>query len=194
MKKLLNTSLQRIDVRKLRAMGILRKGSVVSTSLKWNEGSTVGLRCDEPGGVLTLDYKVTNHQSGTVTAVNYDVTIEKQPTNLPHGRGTIEYLLCPETGRRCEVLYRVPGRNRFVGRYALPRIYYGVQLLADIDALTDMRNTIDTQLQKSVPHKGHYRNRETSTQRRFNKLLKRLDKVEAKINDCIIERFGHIWT
>ena len=116
----------RIEMRDLTRLGILKK-QYYSFELNWNDGSSICLYLtnNQEGHFLTAAYTLTDRQ-GETHRMNYRIYLDRIPSNL--GRGFVYYFLCPNTGKRCRVLYRAYGSHTFRARTSYPyRLYYPLQ-------------------------------------------------------------------
>jgi hypothetical protein len=113
---LYNDTLQ-VNLSKLKEWGYLKPDQIESGNLNWsrNEIKTasicikVNTFSEQP--YIELDYKYGDEPR------NYKVNLVCLPSNL--GKGVIWYFLCPNTNKRCRILYSIGGyflhRNAFKG-------------------------------------------------------------------------------
>ena len=90
-------------------------------------------------GILRLRYRTTLRGSGTVVPSDYALRLVATPQ--PFG-GLRWWVLCPETGSRCVVLYIPPGRTRFVSQRAC-RGSYRSQRITDRDRAMELAQGIN---------------------------------------------------
>lgn len=117
-----------LDIRALRRLGVVRARECVCDTVRWSIGglSTLSarLRIDlsdiERGGTMTITGDMPD---GTI---KQGIAIVGVPSSLGGWRC---YFICPETARRCEVLYYA--RGRFASREA-QRLSYAVQGMNDL--------------------------------------------------------------
>lgn len=119
----------RIELSFLLKHGYLKKGKLVRGTLQWH-------RRGEPTGSITiissyfenevwlrLMYKLTDRATGEVKEYDYKIYLEAVPSNL--GKSEVLYFVCPVSGRRCRILYRAYGYERWKSREAYQnRLYY----------------------------------------------------------------------
>jgi hypothetical protein len=112
-----------LDIRILRRLGALRVGECVCDTVRWSIGGlsapSARLRVDlsdiERGGTITITGDMPHG------AIKQAIAIVAVPSSLGGRRC---YFICPETARRCEILYYA--RGRFASRDA-QRLSYAVQ-------------------------------------------------------------------
>lgn len=109
------------DVRRL----LLKRGSRVSAVASFPHAEAVQIQADWTDAAkpfLQLQYIAQDGQEQC-----YRICIEAQRSNL--GTGEVLYFRCPESGRRCRMLYMAYNFPRFKAREAYYiRLYYGTQL------------------------------------------------------------------
>lgn len=112
----------RIELSFLLKNGYLKKGKLIRGTLQWH--------CrGEPTGSITLIssyfendiwlrlmYKITDRTTGEVKEYDYKIYLEVLRSNL--GKGEVPYFVCPVSGRRCRILYRAYGYERWKSREA----------------------------------------------------------------------------
>ena len=114
------TVLRISDVRRL----LLKQGQSISAEATFPGLGSMGVQADWTGlqPFLRLRYQ---HSNGT--RYDYRIDIEAVRSNL--GRGQLLYFRCPETGRRCRMLYMAYNYPTFKAREAYRiRLYYPKQL------------------------------------------------------------------
>jgi hypothetical protein len=119
---LYNEALQ-IHISKLKARGFLTPGQIKSGTLNWSrDGNPTGgisirvnTRSEQP--YIELDYKYRDKPR------NYKVRLVSLPSNL--GKGLIWYFFCPQTNKRCRILYSIDGY--FLHREAFSGCMYETQ-------------------------------------------------------------------
>lgn len=147
------TSSQRIELSYLLKHGLVEKGRQINGSLSWeSRGEKTGeIRIDSDyqpgnGGYLRLRYRLTT--GGNDCDYDYRIELIEQPSNL--GKGTLLYMICPESGRRCRILYRSYGSHVWKAREAYQnRIYYPLQLSSKMDRYNDRYWALEKQLKKN---------------------------------------------
>lgn len=119
-----------VDVRALRRLGLVRAGECMIDTLHWSNG---GLRAAE--GRVRIDLSDIDAATVAITArtphgtLSQRVAIEGIPCRFGGHRF---YYLCPDTGRRCEVLYLVHGRFASRGAHGLSYAVQGMDELARV--------------------------------------------------------------
>ncbi len=138
-------SVCRIDMRYLTRWGVFKHGNC-SFSMEWNDGSSISLYLTngQEGHFLTASYSLTD-RLGEVHHLNYRIYIDSIPSNL--GRGFVYYFLCPNTGKRCRILYRAYGSHIFRARTSYPyRLYYPEQAESKKYRLFDKKASAEDKL------------------------------------------------
>src|SRR4051794_10619144 len=96
---------------------------------------------------LELIYTLTSRRDGTKTNRQYKVYLDEVDSNL--SKGKVLYFLCPESGRRCRILYSAYGsylfKSREVYRY---RLYYDCQQASKLSKYNDTYWRIESHLKK----------------------------------------------
>lgn len=149
-------SITRLELGKINRMGFIKKGCVVSGSLKWTNGNTVGISIDytEENPVLNISYTLTDWH-GQKHKYDYDIQIVKRPSNL--GKGEVLYFICPDSGKRCRILYRAYGYHKWKCREAYKnRIYYPLQLSSKRERYNDKYWQLEYKLQECFKGRGSY--------------------------------------
>lgn len=119
-----------ISINFLRKQGLLSPDSVNECDIEWEtNGRKVGQisavvnTWNEPEIGLTphvrLTYSVTNNTSEQCKNYEYEVDLERFPSNL--NRGFRYYFRCPVTGKRCSILYKP---SSVAGRFAHRSVYH----------------------------------------------------------------------
>ncbi len=119
---LYNEALQ-IPISKLKSCGYLNPEQIKSGTLKWSRrgnptGSIsikVNTKSEQP--YIELDYNYRDEPR------NYKVYLTSTPSNL--NKGEIWYFICPQTKKRCRILYNVGGY--FLHREAFDGCMYETQ-------------------------------------------------------------------
>lgn len=96
-----------MSIKKLNEWGYLKRGQKFRTQLDWSRnGNLIGsisinvnTHSEQP--YIELDYKFRDEPR------KYKVKLVCVPSNL--GKGVIWYFLCPQTNKRCRILYSIGG-------------------------------------------------------------------------------------
>lgn len=114
---------KRISITDLRKWGYLTQGRCMSGTITWRrEGEvtgSVGLAVDMRGENPCIEFCYTLNGE----PVQYRIYFDEVASNL--GKGTIWYFLCPQTMKRCRVLYL--HRGRFIHREGCTETMYRKQ-------------------------------------------------------------------
>lgn len=134
---------------------------------------------------IELDYTASD-SSGTEEKFCYEILLERIPSNL--GRGFRYYFYCPFTGVRCTKLHKPPGSKIFAHRTHWKSLYYKDQIEAKRwRSYSALLSTEEKLKQLCKPYwKPQYQGKQTSTYKRYLKLVdknsKALRKVKADIS------------
>ncbi len=174
----------RLDMAKLRRMGFVRPGAIVSGSQHWT-------RRGEPAGSISLTVNLSSlddaHAVLTYTA-DGKPTVQRVRLAVTPCRfgGHRFYWLCPVTGRRCTVLAYAVGR--FASRQA-QRLTYATQ---SADALDRLRQARDKAEARVFGKDSHPRPRGANRER----LVQRWIELDAAWEDLfgatLNRRWGHL--
>lgn len=107
----------KIKISDLKRFGYLKYGLKISTDLTWNRNGQkiadidIIIDMDRNAPYMELNYRCNNKP------INYCVKIISMTSNL--GKGEVFYFQCPQTMKKCRVLYQVGGyflhREAFTG-------------------------------------------------------------------------------
>ena len=125
-----------LNISKLKKWGFLKTNQITSNTLTWSRNGNktgsisikVNTHSEQP--YIELDYKYND------TPRNYQVTLVSVPSNL--GFGIIWYFLCPQTNKRCRILYSVDGY--FLHREAFNGCMYDCQTKSNSYKIETMGN------------------------------------------------------
>ncbi len=112
-----------LNISKLKEWGFLKPNQFTSNTLTWsingNKTGSISIKVDTHSEqpYIELDYKYRDEPR------NYKVTLVSVPSNL--GKGFIWHFLCPQTNKRCRILYSVDGY--FLHRGAFNSCMYKTQ-------------------------------------------------------------------
>lgn len=169
-----------INISKLNEWGYLKPGFKTSTTIQW---SREGRQMASIGLLVNMDemYIILNYHYGDQLR-RYRVWIVAVPSNL--GRGVVYYFRCPNTGKRCRILYQVGGY--FLHRDASPGSYYESQIQGKrMRTLERMckpvfkRDQLYEELNKPY-FKRHYDGKPTRRYAQINKLLDKASRVSVE--------------
>lgn len=111
---------KRISISSLKRWGYLESYGYKSGIVTWSRGDTptgsikIAVNLLEATPYVELSYSINGNP------VNYRVPLVQVPSNL--GKGSVWYFLCPQTERRCRILYLVGAR--FLHREAVKGAMY----------------------------------------------------------------------
>ncbi len=111
---------KRISISNLKRWGYLESCSYKRGTVTWSRGDTqigsiqIAMNLLEAKPYLELSYSIND------SPINYRVPLVQVPSNL--GKGSVWYFLCPQTEKRCRILYLVG--TRFLHREAVRGAMY----------------------------------------------------------------------
>ena len=160
----------RIELSYLLNQGFIKKGCIIHGSLNWTNGSSISfISClNENEKYLQLVYTNTSSYSGEVTKQDYKVELTTIPSNL--GKGELIYFVCPDSGRRARILYKVYGSLHFKSRKAYrKRIYYSCQKSSRLEYHNDRYWELERLLGKlnQSAKKSNYQGKQTRLKERI---------------------------
>src|SRR5688572_3387470 len=105
----------RIEMGYLLSKSYIPKGCIISSQLFWSnqhgkQTAKVDFRSIYLGrgpdtNYIELSYKLT--YNGEKHDLHYKIYLHEQPSNL--GKGPVEYFICPQSGKKCRILYSAYG-------------------------------------------------------------------------------------
>ena len=168
----------RINISKLKEWRCLEPNNHKKGTLTWSvRGNQTGcidiiINTSKRSPYIELDYKYGDQPR------NYKVQLVSVPSNL--GKGRVWYFLCPQTGKRCRILYSIGGY--FLHREAFRGCMYETQRYSQKDRT--LIRVLDNHLANekiydeiySKHFKTYYAGKPT---RRYLKLMKKLEKAQS---------------
>jgi hypothetical protein len=166
----------RIELSYLLKQGYLRKGKNISGVLSWTNGSSIQFESDLTSDewFIRVAYQNTNSNSGEKTNHDYKIYLTTISSNL--GKGEVLYFICPQSGKRCRILYKCYGSLIWKSRNAyMYRIYYDSQVCSKYDYHNTQYWSITKKLERLYKRgrKNHYRGN-------YTRLMKRVEQLEYK--------------
>jgi hypothetical protein len=152
---------------------------VCSLSMQTSWGNSPELR------YIQLIYTFTSKERGESKKHDYKIYFTEVPSNI--GKGSIIYFICPQTGRRCRILYRSYNSQIFKSRYAYKDyLYYDCQRSSKkerpMNCFFLLEDHIEKLKKKNTGYKRVYRGQPT-------KAAKRLQRLQAYAIQKDIERW-----
>ena len=149
----------KVDLSYLLKSGILKKNHSYTGSLSWHTPNDPDLgsiqiqtRYTDKEAWIRMVYTNTNIKSGVATRHDYKVYLERVKSNL--GKGEVLYMICPESGQRCRILYCAYGSQIWKSREAYThRIYYGCQAVSKLEYSNTRYWDIDYKQEKTKRQK-----------------------------------------
>jgi len=167
----------RMELRWLLNNGYFRPGDTKASTLSWTNGSTISTVASNTGeGIsLRLSYTITK-PSGEKQSLDYTISLVEVPSNL--GKGKLLFFICPQTGRRCRILYRAYGSPIFKSREAYSyKLYYEIQTSSKLYLHTTRYFTLEKRLERLWGMRKTYTYRGKPTRRAIL-----MDKLEDKLD------------
>jgi len=172
---------KRIELSWLLKKGFIKKNCKISANISWtdsknenagNIGIVSSYSIEGNQNFLELNYTHTDRE-GNKNDYNYSIQFFEQPSNL--GKGKILYFVCPQTFRKCRILYMAYGSQIFKSREAYRhRLYYDSQIASKLSKYNDSFWRLDSYLNKLEPRacRGErtFKGRLTKAAQRYNKL------------------------
>lgn len=170
----------RMELRWLLNNGYFRPGETISSILSWTGGSTVSVVASntKEGISLRLSYTITK-PSGEKQSLNYTISLVEVPSNL--GKGKLLFFICPQTGKKCRILYKAYGSPIFKGREAYSyKLYYEIQTSSKLYLHTTRYFTLEKRLEKlwRMRKTYTYRGRETRRAGLIKRLEEKIDRED----------------
>ena len=169
----------RMELRWLLNNGYFRPGETISSTLSWTGGSTVSIVASNTQEKISLQlYYTITKPSGEKQSLNYTIDLVEVPSNL--GKGKLLFFICPQTGKRCKILYKAYGSPIFKSREAYSyKLYYEIQTNSRLYLHTTRYLTVKKRLEKLWRMRKTYTYRGKPTRRAL--LINRLeDKLERE--------------
>jgi hypothetical protein len=157
----------RLELSYLIKQGFIRKDCSNQGAIEWGNGNSVYVKSyyglDE--AYIDLKYKYQDQ------VIEHRIKLVLVPSNL--GKGDVLYFICPQTHKRCRILYLCDGTPVFKSREAYSkRIYYESQRSSYLqyhnDKYWSYKTKLETLYEKSK--KSHYRGKPTRLEHRIEKL------------------------
>jgi hypothetical protein len=130
--------------------GEKRGGIVGWTNQHGKDAGTIGIECSYLNGYdekyIRLTYTATD-KGGQKTDYNYKIMLVEVDSNL--GRGKVLYFACPNTNRKCRILYKADTSEIFKSRDGYnDRLYYDCQHSSKVDKYNNNYWRLDKHLNK----------------------------------------------
>ena len=185
---ILTSEARRLDLSFLLKKGFLKKNAKIQGVINWS------IR-DEPTGSMSIlsnhspdekyirvSYTVTGFD-GVKTSLDYKVDLIEVESNL--GKGKVLYMVCPESKKRCRILYLAYGANKFKCREAYQnRLYFSTQK----SSKSDLWNTKYFEMESKIEKFGSLR---TKTHKGVpTKKALRFDRLMIERNYCDNKRWS----
>lgn len=179
----------RIELTYLLKRGYIKKNSTSHFTLNWKDqrGNQTGSICCKSSYLnlpqeqyLELYYVITKRDGEKIDNC-YKVYLTKINSNL--GKGEIVYFLCPQTGKKCRILYIAYNSTIFKSRQAYShRLYYDCQQSSKLNIYNDNYWRLDQRISQ-IGKQAYYGKRAylgvlTKTAMRYNRLLLKQDRMD----------------
>ena len=185
---ILTSEARRLDLSFLIKKGFLKKNATTQGVINWNirnepTGSMTVLTSHTPDEkYIRVSYTVTDFY-GVKTSHDYKVDLVEVDSNL--GKGKVLYMICPESRKRCRILYLAYGAKKFKCREAYQnRLYFSTQK----SSKSDFWNTKYFEMESKIEKFGNLR---TKTHKGIpTKRALRYDRLMIERNYCDNKRWG----
>lgn len=181
----------RLEINNLIKTKCIIKDKEINFISKWTSGAEISIKSvyNENEIYLQLMYKQTDRTTKESKSFDYKIYIESVKSNL--GKGFNLYFICPQSGKRCKILYLCYGAEVFKCRQAYNnRIYYYAQTHSKEYRLNGryfkLEKTIN-ELYKKRKTKT-YKGEPTKRHLRMCKLLNKKAEVD-KLRDAQFEKW-----
>ena len=177
----------RLEIDKLVKQGLLKKGHEYASNITWTNGSAIFIttKYNENEMYLQLRYSNKSKPGELYRVCDYKIRLDTVPSNL--SKGEIMYFICPETGRRCKILYMAYGKPKFMCREAFnKRLYYPLQLASKLSIYNDRFWQLERKLEPLLAQRDTYRYNGKITHR-----AQRIDRLIAEQNKMDEMRFSY---
>lgn len=164
----------RIELRWMLDNGYFKPGGKKHSIMNWSNGSTISVKAANTEEELSLQlyYTITN-SSGEKESLSYTIDLVETPSNL--GKGKLLFFICPETGKKCRILYKAYGSPIFKSRGSYSyKLYYEIQTSSKLYLHTTRYFTLDKRLEKLYKMRKTYTYKGVETKRA--RLIKRLEE------------------
>lgn len=177
----------RLELPYLLKNGYIQKGCFVRGKISWTGGFWVSFtslyRKEERW--LHLNYITRDKQTGKKWEYDYKIYLCEVPSNL--GKGMIPYFICPESGKRCRILYQAYGYDKWKCREAyLNRIFYSSQICSRANYANTRYWAIQKQIEKLLSRKY----KKFTYKGQATKFAKKVEKLQAELNYWDCERWS----
>jgi hypothetical protein len=173
---------KRIELGYMLREGFIKKGETIYFTLTWTGGSNISVTSvyNDDDQYLELNYTLTDYRSDKKYEYNYQIELTFVPSNL--SAGSVPYLVCPESGKRCRILYKAYGSHIWKSREAYNNtIFYESQVSSKYSKYNDEYWRLEKELERLRSQKRwqtHYDGKETKRYKRYKKLKERQEKVD----------------
>jgi hypothetical protein len=165
-----------ISISKLRELKYLEHNQIKSGTLQWSrngkEIAKISILVNANAGYIELDYNYNEEPR------KYKIDLVSLPSNL--GKGKVWYFLCPQTKKRCRVLYLVGGY--FLHREAFKGCMYEKQTKSkkgkDTRKLIDMVFSSD-KLHEQLYQKHFRRTYAGKATKKYIKIMQKINRVNS---------------
>jgi hypothetical protein len=181
----------RIELSFMLKMGYIKQGHTIQSTMSWTGGGEIWFKSylEDDRGYLRLKYNIVDRSTQKQTKYDYEIPLTSLPSNL--GAGRVPYFVCPQSFKRCRVLYKCYGSDIWKSRQAYQnRIYYRSQQCSKLDYHNTRYWTLESQLEKlDKPRKKTYRGILTKLQQRKFMLQNKLWWHDERRWLCMPKRF-----
>lgn len=175
----------------------LVKDKVINYTSRWSSGAEISIKSvySDTEIYLQLKYCQTDRTTKESKPFDYKIYIERVKSNL--GKGYNLYFICPQSGKRCKILYLCYGAEVFKCRQAYNnRIYYYAQTHSKEYRLNGRYFNLEKTINKLYEKRDTttYKGKPTKRHLRLLKLLNKkaeVDKLrEVQLDNWLLNIMG----
>lgn len=169
----------RLEITQIVKEKLIRFGKPITYKSSWTSGASIQVTTiyNKVEKLIRLKYEYKNK------LIEYDIKIAEVKSNL--GKGVILYFICPETSKRCKILYCCYDSEIFKSRGAYSqRIYYFNQFISKTFLTPTRYDQVDKLINLMYDKRKTrlYKGKETKRHLRLLRLLEKrayLDKLKS---------------
>ena len=167
----------RLSINQMVKDKLIRYKATITYSTKWTSGASIQIKTvyNEIDKYITLSYFYNKKP------IEYNIKLAEVKSNL--GKGVILYFICPETARRCKILYCCYSSEIFKSRTAYRnRIYYYDQVISKAFLTPARHNRVDKIVNEMYQKRAtkFYKGKDTKRHLRLLRLFKKRSYLEEK--------------
>lgn len=187
----------RLEINNLIKSKSIIKGKEINFISKWTSGAEISIKSvyNDIEIYLHLKYNQTDRTTKESKSFDYKIYIESVKSNL--GKGFNLYFICPQSGKRCKILYLCYGAEVFKCRQAYNnRIYYYAQTHSKDYRLNGRYFKLEKTINKLYEKRKTktYKGKPTKNYLRLLKLLNKKTEVDnlrtIQLDNWLLKKIG----